>query len=120
MRWRIEHLYLILAIVGFAATWTFNLQYFADGGSVAPGPFFSSAFANALTTSITVDVYWSALAFSMWIIHERRDEASPSPWIYVALCFTVGLAFALPLYLARRAQLSRRVSRLLTPGSGRT
>lgn len=115
MRLRIEHLYYALAIVGLAATWTFNLQYFAHGGSLAPGPFFSSAFANALTTAITIDVYWAALVFTVWVVHERRHAASPPPWPYIALCFAIGLAVALPLYLARRAQRMPHAGRLATP-----
>lgn len=106
-RFRLEHLYFVLAAVGLVATWYFNLRYFAGGGSVAPGPFFSSALANPLTTAITIDVYWAALVFSVWITAERRQQASPAAWPYIVLCFAVGLAFALPLYLGRRQQLAR-------------
>ena len=58
MRQRTAALYYLLAIAGLVITWRYNLQYFAEGGSVAPGPFFASAFANALTTAIKLDVYW--------------------------------------------------------------
>jgi len=109
MRLRLEHLYFGLAALGLVATWYFNLQYFAGGGSVAPGPFFSSALANPLTTAITVDVYWAALVFSVWVLTERRRASSPVAWLYIALCFAVGLAFAFPLYLGRRQQLARRL-----------
>jgi hypothetical protein len=107
MRPRLEHLYFSLAALGLIATWYFNLQYFAGGGSIAPGPFFASALANALTTAITIDVYWAALVFSIWAVAERREAASPVAWPYIALCFAVGLAFAFPLYLGRRQQLAR-------------
>jgi hypothetical protein len=117
MRPRQEHLYYCLAIIGLTATWYFNLQYFAHGGSVAPGPFFASAFANALAAAITVDVYWAALVFSVWTVHERRDGSALTPWPYIALCFSVGLAFAFPLYLARRARVPSRMDRRVVPGS---
>lgn len=90
-----------LALFALAATWTFNLAYFAGGGSVLPQVFFRDAGANALTTAITVDVYLAALAFSAWVLLERRVRR---PLWYVAGCFAIGLAVALPLYLANRRE----------------
>jgi 4-hydroxybenzoate polyprenyltransferase len=108
----IERLYYVLAAAGFVLTWYFNIQFFRSGGSVAPDSFFPSAFANPLTTAITLDVYWSALVFSVWVIAEGNEPTAPRPWVYVVLCFAVGLAFALPLYLGRRQQLRRNAGRL--------
>ena len=111
MQTRLPTMYYLLAAIGLFATWYFNVQFFVGGGSVAPGSFFGSAFANALTTAITVDIYWAALVFAIWVILERGRAGSPSPWLYIVLCFGVGLAFALPLYLGRRSQLLARVPR---------
>ncbi|MBB6092917.1 hypothetical protein HNQ60_001795 [Povalibacter uvarum] len=102
-----ERVYFALAIVGLGLTWYFNFLFFAGGGSIAPDSFLPSAFANPLTASITLDVYWSALVFSIWIVTERSAPLAPAPWIFVVLCFGIGLAFALPLYLGRHAQLRR-------------
>jgi hypothetical protein len=98
-------LYYALAVVGLVATWYFNWQFFAGGGSVAPDSFFPAALANPLSTAITIDIYLSGLVFSVWAISERGHANSPRPWLYIILCFGVGLAFAFPLYLGRRAQL---------------
>jgi hypothetical protein len=106
-----ERVYFALAVVGLLLTWYFNIRFFTGGGSVAPASFFPSAFANPLTTAITLDVYWSALVFSIWVITERREPFVPRPWAYVVLCFAVGLAFALPLYLGSR----QRGKRMLLP-----
>lgn len=103
-----ERLFFTAAVIGLVLTWYFNFQFFAGGGSVAPESFLGSAFANPLTTAITLDVYWCALVFSAWIVMEKREPSAPRPWGYVLLCFAVGLAFALPLYLGRRLQLRRR------------
>jgi uncharacterized membrane protein YhaH (DUF805 family) len=94
--------YAVAAFIGLVATWYFNLQYFAGGGSVAPAAFFSAAGANALTTAITIDVYIAAVVFSAWVITERKRHRAPRPGLYIVLCFAVGLAFAFPLYLAVR------------------
>jgi hypothetical protein len=105
-----ERTYFTFAVIGLLLTGYFNIQFFAGGGSVAPGSFFPSVFANPLTTSITLDVYWSALVFSVWVVAEKNHPLAPAPWVYVVLCFAVGLAFALPLYLGRRQQLRRMAS----------
>lgn len=102
-----ERAYYALAAVGLLLTWYFNLRFFAGGGSIAPGSFLPSAFANALTTSITLDVYWAAVVFSIWAVASRGEPFAPRPWLYVILCFGVALAFAFPLYLGRRQQLKR-------------
>ena len=101
-------LYYAFAAIGLVATWYFNIKYFSAGGSAAPGPFFATAFANPLTTAITIDVYWAALVFWFWAVADRAHPGSPRPWLYIGLCFAVGLAFAFPLYLGRRAQLLSR------------
>lgn len=90
----------LLAIAGMAVPWYFNLVYFQGGGSVAPDVYWRDAAANALTTGITVDVYLAAVAFSAWVASDRRLGAWR--WAYVAACFGIGLAFALPLYVAQR------------------
>lgn len=90
---------LALAVAGLVLPWIFNLSYFASGGSVLPSVFLRDVSANALTTAITVDVYLAALAFAVWVMGERRVAR---PWVFVVLCFGIGLSFALPLYLWRR------------------
>ena len=108
--------YSILAGVGLASTWYFNFQYFAGGGSVAPGPFFAAATANALTTAITLDVYMAAVVFSVWVFSEWQTRSAPNPLPYVVICFLVGLAFAFPAYLAIREWRAAR-ERLQSPQS---
>lgn len=96
------YFYYALALIGLVATWTFNAQYLLNGGGLGPQAFFGAAFSNSLTTAITIDVYIATLVFSVWTVSEARRVAVKWPWCYVALCFSVGLAIALPLYLAQR------------------
>ncbi|MBB2487345.1 DUF2834 domain-containing protein [Mitsuaria sp. WAJ17] len=97
-----------LALLGLLATWPFNLQYLLQGGSLAPAAFFGAALLTPLTTAFTIDLYISALAFSLFAWVDARRTGVRRPWLYVMLCFCVGLAFALPLYLARREQALAR------------
>ena len=103
-------LYYALALVGFLVTWHYNGQYILNGGGLGPNEFFGAAFANLLTTAITIDVYFTALVFSVWVISDSKRIALKWPWLYVVLCFGVGLAISLPLYLANREKIlcSRR------------
>lgn len=93
----VRALLLALALVGLVLPWWFNLRYFADGGSLAPAAFFGAAFANPLSTAITLDVYLAALAFCTAVAQDRG--AGPRRWWALPLTFGVGLCFALPLYL---------------------
>lgn len=97
-------LYCFFALVGLCATWFYNVQYFLEGGGLGPDQFFGAAFANSLTTAITVDVYLSALVFSIWVFLDCKLASVKRPWLYVLLCFGVGLAIAFPLYLAQRGK----------------
>jgi hypothetical protein len=92
-----RHLLLLLAVAGLLLPWTFNGLYFAGGGSVLPGAFFGAAFANALTTAITLDVYLAAVAFSVGVACDH--PAGRRRWWAIPLTFFVGLSFALPGYL---------------------
>lgn len=90
-------LLLVLAFVGLVLPWWFNLRYLSGGGSLGPGAFFGAAFANPLSTAITLDVYLAAVAFCVGVA--RDSEAGARRWWAFPLTFGVGLSFALPLYL---------------------
>ena len=92
-----RHLLFVLAVAGLLLPWRFNWLYFAGGGSVLPGAFFGDAFANPLTTAITLDVYLAAVAFSVGVARDRM--AGRSRWWAIPATFLLGLSFALPGYL---------------------
>lgn len=98
-------LLLALALVGLAVPWRFNLQYFFGGGSVMPEVFFADAFANALTTAITWDVYLAAVAFSVGVALDK--SAKRRRWWAIPATFLIGLSFALPAYLWWRLRETR-------------
>ncbi len=100
----LSSLYYVLAAIGLLATWYYNGQYIMNGGGLGPSEFFGAAFANSLTTAITIDVYLSALVFSVWVASDAKRLSVKWAWLYVVLCFCVGLAISLPLYLAGRGK----------------
>ena len=100
-----RRLLFALAVVGLLLPWRFNWLYFAGGGSVLPGVFFADAFANPLTTAITLDVYLAAVAFSVGVAGDR--VAGRSRWWAVPAAFLLGLSLALPAYLWWRSGKDR-------------
>ena len=97
-----RRLLLLFAFLGLLVPWYFNVGFLVGGGSFAPRPFTAAVTANLLTTGITWDVYLAAGAFSIWLLSDARSSGVRRPWLYVALTFSIGLAVALPLYLAIR------------------
>ena len=107
---RLATVYYVLALLGLAATGYYNAVYLLNGGGLGPSAFFGAAFANALTAAITLDVYIAALVFSVWVVSDAKRAHLRWPWMYVVLCFFVGLAIAFPLYLARREAAMQRAA----------
>lgn len=95
-------LYYLFALAGLIITWIFNAQYLIQGGSVEPAAFFGAAMLTPLTTAITLDVYWPAIVFSIWMLTDAKENAVQFRWVYIFICFGTGLASALPVYLAVR------------------
>lgn len=98
----LSSLYYFFATIGLLATWYYNWQYIMNGGGLGPNEFFGAAFTNSLTSAITIDVYLSALVFSVWVVSDAKRLLVKRSWLYVVLCFCVGLAISFPLYLAVR------------------
>lgn len=94
---KFRHLLFALSVAGLLLPWRYNFLYLANGGSVLPDAFFQAAFANALTTAITLDVYLAAAAFSVGVAMDRTLGAIR--WWAIPATFLLGLAFALPGYL---------------------
>jgi hypothetical protein len=92
----------VLAAAGLVIPWSFNIAFLLEGGSFAPSPFLAAVTANSLVAGITWDVYLAAAAFCAWLLQDAPSAGVRRPWVYVLLTFLVGLAFALPLYLALR------------------
>lgn len=100
-------LYLMLAVVGLVATWTFNvlaITQMADflGDLVGSGP---------AVSSITLDLLVVAVAGSVFIIVEARRIGMRFGWLYVVLSGVTAFAFTFPLFLAMR---QRHLTRLTT------
>lgn len=90
--------YLVLAVIGGAGTWFFNLRSMAAGEDYVAG-----WFASAASSSAAVDVIVVAFVACMFMVLEgRRLGMSRAVWLLVPLSFVVAIAFTFPLFLAWR------------------
>lgn len=98
-----ELTYAVLALLGLAVPWYFNLQYAAQGGSLVDFVgFFSQGFASAVSSSLTTDLVIAYAAFALWAIPESRRIGLAAGWLYPLLGLFVAFAFAFPLFLLMR------------------
>ena len=103
-----KHIYLLLAVVGFIAPYYFLISFLMMHGLDAR-LFIQQLFGSPISTFFAVDLLISAVVFVFYVGHEAARYSMKHQWIYlIALC-TVGLSFALPLFLyARESHLETR------------
>lgn len=94
--------YMAIAIIGLAFVSYYNFLYFSGSTDIYFTTYLKTLLVNHATTALTLDIYVCALVFSIWVWNDSRSLNLKWPFLYIALCFGVGLAFALPLYLAMR------------------
>jgi hypothetical protein len=95
----IAWVYLLLAIVGAVATWSYNLQV----DDFTPQAFVLVGFQGSpLLGSLASDFWVGSLASLIWMVSEGLRLKMKWLWVYVVLTFLIAWAFALPLFLFMR------------------
>jgi hypothetical protein len=87
--------YLVLAVLGAAGTWYFNLQYRGSD-------YLGAWFANPASSSAAVDVIVTAVVACLFYVREGLRLRLRWTLVLVPLTFAVALAFTFPLFLAVR------------------
>lgn len=99
--------YGALSLIGLVGTWSFNLAFFAEGGT----DYLGGWFANPASSSAAVDIIVMAIAACIVMVVEgRRIGFRPVGLVLlVVLSFVIAVAFTFPLFLALRERaLGRR------------
>jgi len=94
--------YFALAIISTLWSWFYFIQYFQSASSPLIGPFIQSAMATPASSGVVIDAYFAGIAFSIMAVTSSVKDKVKWPWLYVAICFLIGLCLALPLYLGMR------------------
>ena len=93
-----KNLYLLFAVLGLYAPYYFLFKFLSASGFNIP-LLIEQLFANHISTFFAVDLIVSILVFWVWMITEVNRLQMKNWWLYILASLTVGLSFALPLFL---------------------
>jgi len=100
--------YLILAFTGFILPYYFLISFLVTHGFDGR-LFLTQLFGTPISTFFAVDLVISCVVFAVFLRQEAERNAMKHQWVYWLSLLTVGLSFALPLFLwAREAHLESR------------
>ena len=98
---QVKRLYLVLAVLGLAAPYTFFITFLrANGFDLRL--MVAMLFGNPISTFFAVDLVISAVVFLVYSFSEARRLQLPNWWIYLILTFLVGPSFSIALFLFAR------------------
>lgn len=107
-----KNIYLTLAFIGLLVPYYFLFKFLGANGLDIP-LFLQQLFANNISTFFAVDLVISIIVFWVYLIAEATKLQMKNQWLYILASLTVGLSFALPLFLyfrERKLQSTARMS----------
>lgn len=107
----LAYFYGVLALVGLATTWHYNLEFMRENGGFSLGEFVRAGFVNPAAASLSCDILVVALAATVWLVVEARRVGVRHGWVFPLLGWCVAMAFAIPLFWAVRERRLRAESR---------
>lgn len=100
-----KHIYLFLAVIGLIIPYYFLISFLMAHGFDAP-LILKQLFGTPISTFFAVDLIVSSVVFMVYLEQEAKRRSMKHGWIYLIALLTVGLSFALPLFLfVREAHL---------------
>jgi hypothetical protein len=93
-----KSIYLILALLGLVVPYWFLFKFLSTNGFDL-ALLIQQLFANNISTFFAVDLVISILVFWLYMIAEANKLHMKNWWLYILASLTVGLSFALPLFL---------------------
>lgn len=107
-------LYLTLAVIGLILPYYFLISFLVAHGFDAR-LFLRQLFATPISTFFAADLLISCVVFARFMGQEVDRHTMKHQWVYWISLLTVGLSFALPLFLwAREAHLSSPSAEMAT------
>lgn len=93
-----KNVYLVLALIGLFAPYWFLFQFLGANGLDMP-LLVGQLFANNISTFFAIDLVISIIVFWIYLFAEADRLQMKNSWLYLLASLTVGLSFALPLFL---------------------
>lgn len=99
-----RRLLLLLTVIGFVVPNTFVVTYFREHGVSrdTAAAFFAEWMASTPTRALTADLGITSVAFGLWSLWDSRDNNVKHWWLVPVGTGSVGICFAVPLYLLLR------------------
>ena len=95
---KLKHLYLVLAVIGIVGPYYFLITFLQAHGLDGKA-FLQQLLGTQISTFFAVDLLLSSVVFVIYLRHEARRYSIKHRWLYLIALLTVGLSFALPLFL---------------------
>jgi len=93
-----KNIYLTLAFIGLLIPYYFLFKFLAANGLDIP-LLIQQLFADNISTFFALDLVISIIVFWVYLIAEANKLQMKNWWLYMLASLTVGLSFALPLFL---------------------
>ncbi|MEM9507712.1 MAG: DUF2834 domain-containing protein [Cyanobacteria bacterium P01_E01_bin.35] len=104
-------IYLVLSLLGLILPYS-QLIPFINNHGLDLALFWSELFSNRISTAFSFDLLVSSVVFWLLLFKEGTRLQMKLLWVYVLGNLTIGLSFALPLFLYMR---SRRITEMQMP-----
>ena len=93
-----KNIYLVLALIGLVTPYWFLFKFLSANG-LDISLLVQQLFANSISTFFAVDLIISFIVFWVYMTSEAAKLQMKNWWLYILASLTVGLSFALPLFL---------------------
>ncbi|WP_432450414.1 DUF2834 domain-containing protein [Aliiroseovarius marinus] len=99
----LRKLYLALAVIGAIAPYAYFIAFFRENG-LDLNALFTAWGANLATKGLGMDLVFSAIALTVWIVAETTVRRNWSALWAIPATFLIGVSCGLPLYLFLRTR----------------
>jgi len=106
-----KSIFLVLSLIGLLAPYYFFFKFLGENGFDIP-LLVGQLFANDISTFFAVDLVVSIIVFWIYMISEADKLQMKNWWLYILASLTVGLSFALPLFLYFRERELQSTTRM--------
>jgi hypothetical protein len=100
-------IYLVAAIIGLLFPYYFLFFFLRENG-LDISLLLQQLFENRISTFFAIDLILSIIVFWFYMYSEAKKLQMKNWWLYILASLTVGLSFALPLFLYFRERQSEK------------
>jgi hypothetical protein len=97
--------YGLIALLALVGTWGNNVAYLSLGLVGANTMFWQETLVNPASRSITVDLFFLALAVFVWMVLEARRLGMRGVWLYLVFGMLVAISVTVPIFLLNRERM---------------